>query len=159
MIRSILLLPAVSALGVTGVVNAQADTAISVRVLDNARLGQQRYLQQLLERSHPGGFVEEEDCRGGDRIDAGEACVRSPYRPRPTAPVLILGDQPRRDPERPGSAILVCVGGGTAASNPAAQRISLWPTAARLKGATAYIRDSEALAGCIAAARAERAGD
>ncbi len=154
MIRPILLLTAVSALGVTGVVNAQSDSAISVRVLDDARVGQQRYLEQLLERSHPGGFAEDDDCRQG-RIEASEACVRSPYRTRPVAPVLILGDHPRRDPERPGSAILVCVGGGTAASNLEAQRISLWPTAGRLKGATAYIRDSRALAGCIAAARAE----
>lgn len=159
MIRSLALVLALAFSGLAGAVQAQTDTGPVILTLDDARIGQERYLLRLLRLPETTRLIHEdtESCRS-DTVERSEACLRSDNAlGTPVRPVLVLADALVEDRWKPGLAELACVGGGEAASDPGRQRISLWPRAYGLKGATDFIEDSEALEACIAAARAETA--
>ncbi len=133
---------------------AQADEDAAVLALDDARVGQLRYLNLLLDRvdAEPLPFVEH--CLDRSVEDA-EACLRAGSDSGAPGLVFILDDAGDPDRDRPGLARLVCVGAGAAASDPARQSIMIWPRAYGLHGVTPFIKDREGLRACIAAAQAE----
>lgn len=164
MARSLALVFVFTLSAVAGIARAQTDTRPVILALDDARVGQQRYLIQLLKlprMERLTGSTEHltdpnaESCRA-ETLERSESCLRDDNATETfDRPVLVLADAPTNDSARPGLADLVCVGHGAQPSDPERQRISLWPTAFTLHSAKPFIADGEALEGCIAAAIAE----
>lgn len=159
MLRALAFMLAVSlSAGAAGVVQAQSDTAPAILALDSARIGQQRYVLRLLRLPESANLSDPatERCRGIS-VEESERCLR--FRNQSIArlrPVLVLADAPVRDQEKTDLAILVCVGGGLAASDPGRQTIHLWPRAYGLHSVNLWMRDNEAFEQCIVAAMAEQ---
>jgi hypothetical protein len=91
---------------------AQADEAPAVLALDDARVGQLRYLNLLLDRTEAALLPSAGDCLE-ETVGEAEACLRA----RGQAPelVFILDDAGDADPDRPGWR-------GLSASDPARRR-------------------------------------
>ena len=131
---------------------------LTVLVMDDARMGQVRYLNLLLDRSNIAVADSEMNSCLKRMVTAEDAATCIRFGSKPSSPrelTLILSDAGPADRERPGLARLVCVGAGDSASDPNRQSITLWPRAYGLRSATPYIEDGQRLRNCMAAAQAE----
>lgn len=133
---------------------AQTSQAPAVLALNDARVGQLRYLNHLLDLNVTVSDTPYPARCLGSGIFAAEACVRT--RHYSSAPLtLILANAKTAEEKRPGLATLACVGPGHTPHDPDAQSITLWPRAYGLKSVTYFARDRNRLERCIEAASAE----